>query len=123
MVHICNFFSVCQCIGYIFHFLRRYFGKKLRVNILFLQDTGQTSPRSQLTDDSEDDVSDLEISTGNKDTFILEVCIYTVMVIQCFFISFHHKNQYSYICTNFYSCNTCLSFIICSFQRITKTCS
>ncbi|XP_076116321.1 C2 domain-containing protein 5-like isoform X2 [Mytilus galloprovincialis] len=36
-------------------------------------DTGQTSPRSLLTDDSEDDVSELELSTGNKDTFILEV--------------------------------------------------
>lgn len=36
-------------------------------------DTGQTSPRSVLTDDSEDDVSELELSSGNKDTFILEV--------------------------------------------------
>jgi hypothetical protein len=32
-----------------------------------------TSPRSLLTDDSEDDVSELDLSTGNKDTFILEV--------------------------------------------------
>lgn len=36
-------------------------------------DTGQTSPRSQVTDDSDDDVSELEISMGNKDAFILEV--------------------------------------------------
>lgn len=43
--------------------------------LFYFKDTGQTSPRSQVTDDSDDDVSELEISMGNKDAFILEVRI------------------------------------------------
>ncbi|XP_048766244.1 C2 domain-containing protein 5-like isoform X2 [Ostrea edulis] len=36
-------------------------------------DTGQISPRSVVTDDSDDDTSDLDLSTGNKETFVIEV--------------------------------------------------
>uniref|UniRef100_K1RIN0 Uncharacterized protein n=1 Tax=Magallana gigas TaxID=29159 RepID=K1RIN0_MAGGI len=37
------------------------------------QDTGQASPRSIVTDDSDDDASDLDLSSGNKETFVIEV--------------------------------------------------
>ncbi|KAJ8299295.1 hypothetical protein KUTeg_023355 [Tegillarca granosa] len=43
------------------------------LNLRILKDTGQTSPQSVTTDDSDDDVSDLELSSGNKNTYILEV--------------------------------------------------
>ncbi|XP_067655808.1 C2 domain-containing protein 5-like isoform X2 [Haliotis asinina] len=34
---------------------------------------GQPSPRSMATDESEDDQSDMELSIGNKETFVLEI--------------------------------------------------
>lgn len=40
-----------------------------------LKDTGQASPRSIVTDDSDDDASDLDLSLGNKETFVIEVSI------------------------------------------------
>ena len=39
-----------------------------------LQDfASQPSPHSTTTEDSDDDASDLELSAGNKDTFVLQV--------------------------------------------------
>ncbi|XP_062605491.1 C2 domain-containing protein 5-like isoform X6 [Saccostrea cucullata] len=36
-------------------------------------DTGQISPRSVVTDDSDEEASELDLSSGNKDTFVIEV--------------------------------------------------
>ncbi|XP_021377240.1 C2 domain-containing protein 5-like isoform X2 [Mizuhopecten yessoensis] len=47
--------------------------KNREIHDLVHIDTGQTSPHSVTTDESDDDVSDLELSSGNKNTFILEV--------------------------------------------------
>nr|XP_022293982.1 C2 domain-containing protein 5-like isoform X2 [Crassostrea virginica] len=47
--------------------------KNREKNELLHIDTGQVSPRSIVTDDSDDDVSDLDLSSGNKDSFVIEV--------------------------------------------------
>lgn len=47
--------------------------KNREKNDLLHIDTGQASPRSIMTDDSDDDASDLDLSSGNKETFVIEV--------------------------------------------------
>nr|XP_034317542.1 C2 domain-containing protein 5-like isoform X2 [Crassostrea gigas] len=47
--------------------------KNREKNDLLHIDTGQASPRSIVTDDSDDDASDLDLSSGNKETFVIEV--------------------------------------------------
>lgn len=47
--------------------------KNREKNDLLHIDTGQASPRSFVTDDSDDDASDLDLSSGNKETFVIEV--------------------------------------------------
>lgn len=47
--------------------------KNREKNDLLHIDTGQVSPRSIVTDDSDDDASDLDLSSGNKETFVIEV--------------------------------------------------
>ncbi|XP_069132346.1 C2 domain-containing protein 5-like [Argopecten irradians] len=47
--------------------------KNREIHDLLQIDTGQTSPHSVTTDESDDDASDLELSSGSKNTFILEV--------------------------------------------------
>ncbi|XP_060064519.1 C2 domain-containing protein 5-like, partial [Ylistrum balloti] len=47
--------------------------KNREIHDLLQLDTGQTSPHSVTTDESDDDGSDLELSSGSKNTFILEV--------------------------------------------------
>lgn len=42
--------------------------------MFFQEYPSQNSPPSIHTDDSDDEGSDLELSSGNKDTFVLEVC-------------------------------------------------
>ncbi|XP_071100395.1 C2 domain-containing protein 5-like [Haliotis cracherodii] len=48
-------------------------GNRERFCLDIMDNQGQPSPRSMATDESEDDQSDLELSIGNKETFVLEI--------------------------------------------------